>query len=110
MVFGTERMKYLEENWSKIASLVLNEARKFADVKEVIVYGSVVKGDTMGSSDLDIALIVRNLDLTHLRDLLLKVYFSLPDEVSQILDLNIIEERDENELLRFAGKYVIVKS
>ena len=103
-------MKYLEENWRKIASLVLNEARRFADVKEVIVYGSVVKGEAMGSSDLDMALIVRNLDLTHLRDLLLKVHFSLPDEVSQILDLNIIDERDENELLRFAGKYVIVKS
>ncbi|WP_173569937.1 nucleotidyltransferase domain-containing protein [Sulfuracidifex tepidarius] len=109
-MFGAERIRYLEQNWREIASLVLNRARKFADVKEVVVYGSVVKGETMGSSDLDMALIVRNLDVTHLRDLLVKVHLSLPEEVSEILDLNIIEENDEDELLRFAGKYVIVKS
>jgi hypothetical protein len=47
-VFGLERIKYLEENWREIASLTLNTARKFAEVKEAIVYGSVIKGKGNG--------------------------------------------------------------
>ena len=108
MVFGLERIKYLEENWRSIAELVLSTARKFADVKEAVVYGSVIKGTTSGSSDLDIALIVRNLDIKRVSELLVKIHLALPEEVSEIVDINMIDERDEGEFLKFAGKYVVI--
>jgi len=109
VVFGLERIKYLEENWREIASLTLNTARKFAEVKEAIVYGSVIKGKAMGSSDLDIALVVKGLDPTCVRDLLVKIHLSLPEEISEILDLNLIDEKDEEEFLKFAGIYEVIR-
>ena len=108
MVFGLERIRYLEENWKSIAELVLSTARKFADVKEAVVYGSVIKGTTMGSSDLDVALIVRNLDVKKVSELLVKIHLALPEEVSEIVDINLMDERDEGEFLKFAGKYVVI--
>mgnify|MGYP001770695463 FL=1 len=108
MVFGLERIRYLEENWRSIAELVLRTARKFADVKEAVVYGSVIKGTASGSSDLDIALIVRNLDVKKVSELLVKIHLALPVEVSEIVDINLIDERDEGEFLKFAEKYVIL--
>ena len=59
-------------------------------------------------SDLDIALIVRNLDIKRVSELLVKIHLALPEEVSEIVDINLIDERDESEFLKFAGKYVIV--
>lgn len=108
MVFGLERIRYLEENWRSIAELVLSTAREFADVKEAVVYGSVIKGTTMGSSDLDVALIVRNLDVKKVSELLVKIHLALPEEVSEIVDINLVDERDEGEFLKFAGKYVVI--
>ena len=107
-MFGLERIKFLEENWRNIAVMVLKTARKFVDVKEAVVYGSVIKGRASGSSDLDIALIVRNLDVKKYSELLVKIHLDLPEEVSELLDLKLIDERDEREFLKFAGKYVIV--
>ncbi|BAB65314.1 hypothetical protein STK_03370 [Sulfurisphaera tokodaii str. 7] len=109
MVFGIERIKYLEENWKNIALLVLNSARNLVDVKEAIVYGSVIKGRTMGSSDLDIALVIRNLDAKKLSELLIKIHLSLPEDISELVDLNLIDEKDEKEFLKFAGYYIILK-
>jgi len=108
-VFGIERIKYLEENWKNIALLVLNSARNLVDVKEAIVYGSVIKGRTMGSSDLDIALVIRNLDAKKLSELLIKIHLSLPEDISELVDLNLIDEKDEKEFLKFAGYYIILK-
>ena len=108
MVFGLERIRYLEENWRSIAELVLSTARKFVDVKEAVVYGSVIKGTATGSSDLDVALIVRNLDIKRVSELLVKIHLALPEEVSEIVDINLIDERDEGEFLKFAGKYVVI--
>ncbi|GAA5418788.1 nucleotidyltransferase domain-containing protein [Sulfurisphaera tokodaii] len=108
-MFGIERIKYLEENWKNIALLVLNSARNLVDVKEAIVYGSVIKGRTMGSSDLDIALVIRNLDAKKLSELLIKIHLSLPEDISELVDLNLIDEKDEKEFLKFAGYYIILK-
>ncbi|MCH4816423.1 MAG: nucleotidyltransferase domain-containing protein [Saccharolobus sp.] len=107
-MFGLERIRFLEENWRRITLLVLNASRKFIDVKEAVVYGSVIKGKAMGSSDLDIALIVRNLDVKRLTDILVKIHLSLPEEISEIVDLNLIDEKDEEDFLKFVGKYVIL--
>lgn len=108
-MFGIERIKYLEENWKNIALLVLNSARNLVDVKEAIVYGSVIKGRTMGSSDLDIALVIRNLDAKKLSELLIKIHLSLPEDISELVDLNLIDEKDEKEFLKFAEYYIILK-
>jgi predicted nucleotidyltransferase len=59
VVFGLERIEYLVKNWRKIAEEVLNSAKKIIDAKEVIVFGSVIKGKVTGASDLDLALVVK---------------------------------------------------
>lgn len=53
MVFGLERIEFLKRNWRSIAETVLRRAR------EVIVFGSVIKGRATGASDLDLAVVVR---------------------------------------------------
>ena len=106
MVFGLERIKFLEENWREMALLVLDTAMRFADVKGAIVYGSVIKGRASGSSDLDIALIVRGLDVKKYSELLVKVHMVLPEEVSELVDLKFVDEADEEEFLKFAREYV----
>jgi predicted nucleotidyltransferase len=88
---------------------VFHNAKKFADVKEAIVYGSVIKGRTMGSSDLDVALVIRGLEVKKLSALLVKIHLSLPEEVSEIIHIRIIDEKHEEEFLKFAGKYEIIK-
>ncbi|MBB5254448.1 nucleotidyltransferase domain-containing protein [Sulfurisphaera ohwakuensis] len=108
-MFGLERIKFLEENWRNIAEIVLRKSREIADVKEVIIFGSVIKGRTMGASDLDLALIVRGLDKSEISKLLIKIHSALPDEISEIIDLTIIAEEDEDDFLKFVGNnYVII--
>ena len=107
MVFGIERIRFLEERWREVAEVVLREGRRVADVKEAVVFGSVVKGKAMGASDLDIALVVRGGGWRE-RELLLKIHSLLPDEISEIIDLSIIREEEEQEFLKFAGEYVII--
>ncbi|MGC8570861.1 MAG: nucleotidyltransferase domain-containing protein [Caldivirga sp.] len=87
----------------------LTNARRFIDIKEAIVFGSVIKGKVMGASDLDIALVVRNLNKREISKLLIQIHLSLPEEISEVLDITIIDEKDESDFLKFAGKYVIVK-
>ncbi|KUO93712.1 MAG: nucleotidyltransferase [Vulcanisaeta sp. CIS_19] len=110
MVFGLERIEFLERNWRSIAETVLRRAREVADVKEVVVFGSVIKGGATGASDLDLAVIVRGLNRNEVSRLLLEIHARLPDEISEIIDLVIIAEEDESEFLKFVGdRYVIIK-
>ncbi len=108
-MFGLSRIEFLENNWRKIAEEVLIKSRKVADVKEVIVFGSVIKGKTMGASDLDLALIVRNLKKEEVSKLLISIHSLLSDEISEIVDIVLIDEANEEDFLKFAGKYVIIK-
>jgi hypothetical protein len=41
--------------------------------------------------------------------LLVKIHLSLPEEISEILDLNLIDEKDEEEFLKFAGIYEVIR-
>ena len=109
MVFGLERIEYLEKNWRKIAEEVLNSAKKIIDAKEVIVFGSVIKGKVTGASDLDLALVVKNLKKDEVSKILLDIHSMLPEEISEIIDLIIIDEESEEGFLKFAGEYVIIK-
>lgn len=109
MVFGLERIEYLEKNWRKIAEEVLNSAKKIIDAKEVIVFGSVIKGKVTGASDLDLALVVKNLKKDEVSKILLDIHSMLPEEISEIIDLIIIDEESEEDFLKFAGEYVIIK-
>jgi predicted nucleotidyltransferase len=109
MVWGLERARLLEERWLDIARLVLSTARRFADVKEAVVFGSVVKKRAVGNSDLDVALVVRGLRPGDARRLAVQVYLALPEEVSELVDIVIVDERDEEHFLRFASAYFIVR-
>jgi len=109
MVFGLERINFLESKWMDIARLVLTNARKFANVKEAVIFGSVIKGKAMGASDLDIALVVKELKEEEISNLLISVHMSLPEEISEIIDIKFVDEKDEEDFLRVIGKYVIIK-
>jgi hypothetical protein len=110
VVFGLERIEFLERNWRSIAEIVLRRAREVADVKEVVVFGSVIKGRATGASDLDLAVIVRGLNRNEVSRLLLEIHARLPDEISEIIDLVIIAEEDESEFLKFVGdRYVVIR-
>jgi len=109
-VFGLERIEFLERNWRSIAETVLQRAREVADVKEVVVFGSVIKGRATGASDLDLAVVVRRLNRDEISRLLLEIHARLPDEISEIIDLVIIVKEDEDEFFKFVGdKCVIIK-
>ena len=104
MVFGLERIEFLKRNWRSIAETVLRRAR------EVIVFGSVIKGRATGASDLDLAVVVRGLNKNEVSRLLLEIHARLPDEISEIIDLVIIAKENESEFLKFVGdKYVVTR-
>jgi Nucleotidyltransferase domain. len=106
VVFGLERIEHLEKNWRKIAEEVLNSAKKIVDSKEVIVFGSVIKGKVTGASDLDLALVVKKDEVSKI---LLDIHSMLPEEISEIIDLIIIDEGSEESFLKLAGECVIIK-
>jgi Nucleotidyltransferase domain. len=106
VVFGLERIEHLEKNWRKIAEEVLNSAKKIVDSKEVIVFGSVIKGKVTGASDLDLALVVKKDEVSKI---LLDIHSMLPEEISEIIDLIIIDEGSEEGFLKLAGECVIIK-
>jgi len=110
VVFGLERIEFLEKNWRKIAETVLHKSREIASVKEVIVFGSVIKGKAMGASDLDLALIIRGLNKSEISKLLIKIHSALPDEISEVIDLTIIAEEDEDDFLKFVGNNHVIIS
>ncbi|WP_236753455.1 hypothetical protein [Acidianus sp. HS-5] len=74
-----------------------------------MVFGSVIKGRTMGVSDLDLALVIKNLRKEEVSKLLISIHSSLPEEISEIIDLVFISEEEKEDFLKFAGKYIIIK-
>ncbi|BDC17838.1 hypothetical protein HS5_07280 [Acidianus sp. HS-5] len=63
----------------------------------------------MGVSDLDLALVIKNLRKEEVSKLLISIHSSLPEEISEIIDLVFISEEEKEDFLKFAGKYIIIK-
>jgi hypothetical protein len=51
MLLGWRRIEFLERNWGRIAEEVREIAQDYGRVYKVVVFGSVIKGKAMGSSD-----------------------------------------------------------
>lgn len=57
----------------------------------------------MGVSDLDLALVIKNLRKEEVSKLLISIHSSLPEEISEIIDLVFISEEEKEDFLKFAG-------
>ena len=57
VVLGLERIEALRK-WRELADAVVSACSKIVEVREAYVFGSVLKGEVSGSSDLDIIVVV----------------------------------------------------
>ncbi|BBG23148.1 nucleotidyltransferase domain-containing protein [Sulfuracidifex tepidarius] len=107
MVWGLEYIQYLENNWRKIAERVKEVAKTLGKVDKVVVFGSVIKGEVTGSSDLDIA-VFYDEDLTD-KEKIRRTLEILNRVDEEIADINLqVMNRDEEDffLNKFVDKYV----
>ena len=104
---GKKLLKQIEKDFSIFKSRVLG----------ILLFGSVVKGDTTKRSDIDICLVVGNRNVKEVFDILLesnltskydvKIFETLPLKLKgEILENNIeIWAKDEFELSYYLHKY-----
>lgn len=110
MVWGLEYIQYLENNWRKIAERVKEVAKTLGKVDKVVVFGSVIKGEVTGSSDLDIA-VFYDEDLTD-KEKIRRTLEILNRVDEEIADINLqVMNRDEEDffLNKFVDKYVEIE-
>jgi hypothetical protein len=107
MLLGWRRIEFLERNWRRIAEEVKEIAQDYGRVYKVVVFGSVIKGKAMGSSDLDIAVIYEDsISDREKRRRAIEISLRLPEEESLVTDVKVLS-KDESELfLSFVGTYV----
>lgn len=106
MVWGLEYIKYLENNWQRIAKRVKEVAETLGKVEKMIVFGSVVKGEVTGSSDLDVA-VFYNENLTDKEKIrrTLEILNMVNEEIIDV-NLQVLTKDEENFFLnKFVDKY-----
>jgi len=107
MVWGLEYIQYLENYWRKKAERVKEVAKTLGKVDKVVAFGSIIKGEVTGSSDLDIAVFYDEdlIDKEKIRRTL-EILNRVDEEIA---DINLqVMNRDEEDffLNKFVDKYV----
>ena len=109
MLLGWKRIEFLEKHWRRIAEEVKEIARRYGEVKKVVVFGSVIKGKACGSSDLDIAVIYNEkLSFKEKRRRAIEITLALPEEESLLVDIKVLGIDEAEFFLDFIGTYVEV--
>ena len=107
MVRGLDYIKYLENNWRRIAERVKEIAEELGRVHKVVAFGSVIKGKVTGSSDLDIA-VFYDEELTDKEKIRrsLEILNGIDEDI--VINIQVLSKSEEDFFLKFIEEYIEV--